>query len=353
MAKSKILWTHRTWNPVLGCRKASAGCNRCYALSMARRLAGGLGDAKTTAAYRKVLNKAGEWNGEAVLMLDRLGDPLRWRKAGRCFPCSMSDLFLDTVPNKYRAAIFGVMALADKQTFQVLTKRPAAIARFYRWLNNPRRDVDGSRAAWTKGGKMSRSLGVCLTQYGRYNEGRVSSPKLQSERDAIAWPLVNAWMGTTIENETTRYRLDDLLAIDAPVRFLSCEPLIGPLDFGDDLAAIDLVIVGGESGPGARAMATPWARSIRDQVLAVEAVDYVLSTRSPVNLARRRPALMFKQWGNKQPLDQVKDDGVAVGRRVVEVHGERFAILPKTEAGRRLDGRTWEEMPDDVDQVAV
>lgn len=345
MSKTKIEWADSTWNPVIGCRMVSAGCAHCYALSMARRIAGMTNRQPDLAKqYASTLDDSGNWNGKAVTIADRLVEPLSWRKSRLCFVCSMSDLFLQAVPNKFRAAVYGIMAIADRHVYQVLTKRPWSIAPFYRWASSTRRNqskrFDG----------LPRPLATCLTYAQRLAGITIKAQDL----DGLTWPLSNLWIGTTVENQAAaNTRIEGLLSIEAAVRFLSIEPLLGPIDFGvvrrgmncsdgkrrnykletispgRPLIGIDWIIVGGESGPQARPMSAAWARSVRDQV----------ARSTP------RPALLFKQWGKWLPLDQTQPQGVAKGRRIVEVDGERFVAVPKTEAGRYLDGRTYNEYP--------
>ena len=196
--RSKIEWTDATWNPVTGCTAVSAGCEHCYAEALALRL-----QRMGVAKYR---------HGFAVtLHPEALAQPLRWATPRRIFVNSMSDLFHARVPKGFVAQVWNVMARCPQHTFQVLTKRPARMAR------------------WT-----------------------------------AAHPAPpNVWLGTSVEDARVLGRVDHLRACRAPVRFLSCEPLLGPLD-GLDLTGIDWVIVGGESGPGYRPMDMAWARDIRD-----------------------------------------------------------------------------------------
>jgi len=261
----------------------------------------------------------------------------------------MSDLFLDNVNKQYRAAMYGIMAIADKHTFQVLTKRPYSITSFYRWASSSRRNQA------TKYRNLDRALATCLTYAGRIADVWADP----EDAEGIGWPLSNVGLGTTIENQSAaNCRLPGLRLTPAAFHFLSVEPLLSPIDFsqvpirahdtdrasrsekqmysmgqlfpGRTLDGIDWIIVGGESGPNARAMRPDWARSIRDQVLA----------------QKRPPALMFKQWGKWQPLDQVTPGGIPAGKRIVEVEGVQYVDLGK-DGGRHLDGKTWTEYPED------
>ena len=255
--KTKIEWTDATWNPVTGCTKVSEGCDHCYAETIAHRFAG-------TAAYP---------NGfDVTLRPERLDQPLRWQRPRRIFVNSMSDLFHKDVPDEYIARVFAVMALAPHHTFQVLTKRPGRM-----------RSLLNSQA-------FRQALDEELWGYGVAE---------------TAWPLPNVWLGTSVENQKwADVRIPQLLATPAAVRFLSCEPLLGPVDLFawniDRGARVDWVIVGGESGPHARPMHPDWARHLRDDCLTAGI------------------AFHFKQWGG---------------------------VRPKAN-GRELDGRTWDEYPE-------
>jgi len=231
---STIEWTEATWNPVTGCTKISPGCKFCYAERMAKRLR-----AMGTERYR---------DGFALtLQPDVLEAPLKWRKPRVIFVNSMSDLFHVDVPDDYVRQVFDVMERAERHTFQVLTKRPERVA---------------------------------------------------AMRHDLPWPS-NVWIGTSVESERYEWRSAALSEVDAAaIRFLSVEPLLGPVP-NLPLDGIDWVIVGGESGPGARPMEAEWVRDIRERCTAL-AVPF-----------------FFKQWGG----------------------------VNKKRTGRELDGRTWDEMP--------
>ena len=196
--QSSIEWTETTWNPVTGCTKISHGCKHCYAERMARRL-----QAMGLEKYR---------NGfEVTVHPATLEEPTKWRKPRLVFVNSMSDLFHESVPDRFVGSVFEVMNRATQHTFQVLTKRPRRVAR----LN--------SKLKWTS----------------------------------------NIWLGTSIESHRWISRLDELKSTSAQTKFLSLEPLLAPLaDL--DLNGIDWVIVGGESGPACRPMKRDWVRDIRD-----------------------------------------------------------------------------------------
>jgi protein gp37 len=220
MAASAIEWTDATWNPVTGCDRVSAGCDHCYALTLAGRL-------KTMGQPKYQRDGDPKTSGPGFglsLHADVLAQPLRWRKPRFVFVNSMSDLFHPEVPDDFIWAVFGTMAAAPQHAFQVLTKRPRRMASLLK--------------AWEAG--------------------------LEATPSMARLPLVNVWMGTSIEDDAYTFRADHLRATPAAVRFLSLEPLLGPVP-SLDLTGIDWLIVGGESGNGARRMELEWVRNVRDQ----------------------------------------------------------------------------------------
>lgn len=197
---SKIEWTEQTWNPTVGCTKISPGCKHCYAESMAKRL-----NAMGTPGYE---------NGFSLTLLpDRLADPIKRKKPTVYFVNSMSDLFHERIPNDYIDKVFEVIAQTPQHTYQILTKRAARMARYFRTRSVP----------------------------------------------------TNAWLGVSVEDRKYGVpRIDHLRKVPAAIRFLSVEPLLS--DVGElDLTDVHWVIVGGESGPKARPMKTDWAESVRAQ----------------------------------------------------------------------------------------
>lgn len=278
-----IEWTDETWNPVTGCTKVSEGCDHCYAERITERFHG-------KGSFDRI-----------VLHPDRLEAPLHWRKPRMVFVNSMSDLFHDGVPGAFITQVFAVMSETPWHTYQVLTKRPGRMASML--------------SSETFADEVDRAVALWLA-----NE----EPLL--EHKAWSWPLPNVWLGTSIENQRwANIRIPKLLETRAAVRFLSCEPLLGPIDLPLALeffetsypeALLDWVIVGGESGPGARPMDPAWARSLRDQ-------------------CQDQFAFFFKQWGEWGPVN--------FGTEMPS--GERVARLGKKRTGRELDGRTWDEMP--------
>jgi len=237
-AESSIEWTDATWNPVRGCTKISPGCTHCYAETFAER-------------FRGVKGHPYEQGFDLRLVPDKLCEPLRWRTPKMIFVNSMSDLFHEQVPEDYIVAVANVMAAANWHTYQVLTKRSERLR------------------------------------------------ELLNTHLSFAAKQPHIWWGVSLENRKYGFpRLRDLQAAKASVRFLSVEPLLE--DLGSlDLTGINWVIVGGESGLGARPMKIEWVTSIRDQCKKADI------------------AFFFKQWGG----------------------------VRKSLAGRRLQGRTYDEFP--------
>lgn len=281
--KSKIEWTDATWNPVAGCSKVSPGCDNCYAIRTADWIQGMGG--KGAEAYIGTTNGEGDWSGTINLLDGRLDKPLRWSKPRLIFVNSMSDLFHPDVPVDFIRKVWAVMGdpKADRHTFQILTKRPQ---------------------------RMSRILG-----------GEV--------------PLENVWLGTSIETNEYAFRADHLRDTPAHVRWLSLEPLLGPLP-GLDLTGIDWVVVGGESGPGARPMHPDWVRDIRDRCVAAGV---------PFHFKQRG------RWTWDEPTNPKYQRGTktinAAGEFIDghEVGDSHVWEWNKEQTGRDLDGRTWDEWP--------
>lgn len=322
MGNTKIEWAEKVWNPVTGCSKISPGCENCYAERMAFRLRG----------------RCGYPDGEpfrVTLRPQRLEEPMRWRKSSMVFVCSMGDLFHPEVPFAYIERVFNIMLHAPQHTFLVLTKRPRTAKMFL-------------------------------------------DPNLRSDVFKH-WPLPNVWLGVTAENqEMADERIPILLQIPAAMRFVSVEPMLGPVDLtrvGGDwhghgridalngrrnieeyifeyslrwkterCEKIDWVICGGETGPHARPVHPDWVRGLRDQCQSAGVPFY------------------FKSWGEWVCRPWSSDngrkrelclgmDGTSVYAQVGHMMGFRkpgealMVRVGKKAAGRLLDGRTWEEMP--------
>jgi protein gp37 len=271
-----ISWTDETWNPIRGCSRVSAGCDNCYAMSVAYRFKGAGQPYEGLATLRK---GKPDWVGVTAEVPSHLGDPLRWRRPRRIFVNSMSDLFHPSVSNEYIAAVFGVMAASPQHTFQVLTKRPARAAEWFAWIK-AQEHPDGGPGPATVCGVFAANNGADVDYLGL--------------RDR--WPLSNVWLGVSTEDQKTAdERIPLLLRLPAAVRFISAEPLLGPLDLRKYLNVggicecdpsdpqsdrcegkgrngwircnaggrrLNWVIVGGESGNAARPFDLGWARQI-------------------------------------------------------------------------------------------
>jgi protein gp37 len=296
---TKIEWTDATWNPITGCAVVSPGCTNCYAMKLA-------GTRLKHIASRKGLtqpSKAGPvWTGEVRFNEEMLDQPLRWKRPRMIFVCAHGDLFAENVPDEWIDKVFAVMALAPQHTFQCLSKRPE---RMREYLSG--RDAEN-------GFPMPPLWHIGMTR---------DDPSWQ---DTMDWPLPNVWLGVSVEDQTrAEERIPLLLDTPAAVRWISAEPLLGPVDLTDictgnyftnpltghrwhdapegvasasDMngAKLDWVVAGGESGQGARPMHPDWARSLRDQCAAAGV------------------AFHFKQWGEWSPIElQFEDDDHADG----------------------------------------
>jgi protein gp37 len=307
-----IEWTDDTWNPVTGCTKVSPGCDNCYAETIARRFAG-------TAAFPRGF--------EVTLHPERLDAPLSWRKPRRVFVNSMSDLFHDAVPDEFIARVWAVMAATPQHTYQVLTKR------------------HGRMRSLLRSEAFKIAVGL---QY-------VFGADVPDDAQAgLAWPLPNVWVGVSVEDQKCAdLRIPALLDTPAAVRFLSCEPLLGLVDIEDAVNRINLsniglhwVIVGGESGPGARPMHPDWARHLRDQCKAA-GIAFHFKQRGAWTWSR--PAdWPVQDWAiNPDRNLYVLPDGRSgpIAHTTFEEVGTPMYRVGKKAAGRELDGRTWDEYP--------
>jgi protein gp37 len=377
-----IEWTDATWNPITGCSVVSPGCTNCYAMKLA-------GTRLQHEPSRKGLTKPGKagpvWTGEVRFNQQWLDQPLRWKRPRKIFVCAHGDLFAENVPDEWIDQVFAVMLLAGHHIYQILTKRhqrmrayiasrsipddrgyPAANIRAYvnTWLNDPN---------WRQ----------------KHRDWARLIPEGQN-LFSMSWPLPNVWLGVSVEDQArANERIPDLLATPAAVRWISAEPLLGPIDLrsltidgeyemdaisplswrelwdghfspeatgcnldeaieafaessgtypptDDKPASLDWVVVGGESGPGARPMHPDWVRSLRDQC------------------AEAGIPFFFKQWGNWLPAERIEDGGKptwdaeygaaeegsfgGVRARLTQLGNQDFASVGKARAGRLLDG---------------
>jgi protein gp37 len=254
---SKIEWTEKTWNPVTGCSKVSPGCEHCYAERMARRLAGRCGYPPAPAHFKVTLHP------------ERLLEPLKWRRPSRVFVCSMGDLFHEEVPDSFVFCLWAVMALYQEHTFQVLTKRPERMQRFLALLHGGSLQTEMSvhgALAWFQREKESEIVGDEVAE-------TLLCAEVMTDLITSPQPRPNIWLGVTCEDQQRAdERIPLLLQTPAAVRFVSCEPLLGPVDFrkvpGFNRVSLDLsnwwVICGAETGPRKRPMNLDWARQLRN-----------------------------------------------------------------------------------------
>jgi protein gp37 len=286
---SKIEWTDVTWNPVTGCDKVSQGCKNCYAEVMHRRLRGMFPE-----KYSK------PFLGHIQLHASELMKPLKWKKPKMVFVNSMSDLFHPDVPFDFIDNVFAVMDCCPQHTFQILTKRPDRMAQYFAEMR-----------AW--------------------RVGQLKYAYDSSDYDLNAWPLKNVWLGTSCEDQNTAdERIPHLLKVPTEIRFLSCEPLLGSIDFklyASSLTGIPLlnwVIAGGESGPKARPMHPDWIRSLRNQC-TITGVPF-----------------FFKQWGEWIDNQNMPRELINIDYKKHEFGNGYFQTdmwkVGKKNAGNILDG---------------
>ena len=390
--KTAIEWTDATWNPVTGCTKVSAGCKHCYAERNWARLSAN----PNTAYYGRDFTDVRCHDGVLTL-------PLRWTRPRKVFVNSMSDLFHPDVPFEFIAAVFAVMATANRHTYQLLTKRPERLGEFFRWLearsvgaNDRYMNSDYSQAGvrarqkLRDEGKPSLNepsppteivralydIGAPTVNATMDNSARFHHLQRLGECHWMTWPLRHVWLGVSVEDQDTAdERIPLLLRTHAAVYWVSLEPLLGPVDVsawmpcrrgnpeacfpGDNLHkccecsngqnGLDWVVVGGESGPKARPMHPDWARSLRDQCNAASV------------------PFLFKQWGEfATEYQSGRDINFCYDRSTtggwIEMDGtyslgdgaapsdpmtaEHVFRLGKKAAGRLLDGREWNQYPE-------
>jgi protein gp37 len=298
--KTGIEWSEATWNPIAGCTVLSPGCTNCYAM----REAGGRLRSSAKFAGLTQPSKAGPvWTGEVRLWEPAFkADFLYSPRPRRVFVNSMSDLFHESVPDEWIDRVFATMARCPQHTFQVLTKRAERMRDYCKSLGRHHTEDRVSLAlkAMAKRGEIPADS-VCWYTLG--DNG---------------WHFKNVWLGVSAEDRERCQRIAPLRETPTAVRFLSLEPLLE--DLGQiELDGIGWVIVGGESGPGARPMYPDWARSLRDQCIAAGVPFF------------------FKQWGEFAPVGY--PDGVD------DPTEHLWIRVGKKAAGRELDGRTWDEYP--------
>jgi protein gp37 len=336
--KSAIEWTEATWNPLTGCTKVSPGCDHCYAETFAER-------------FRGTPGHHFEQGFDLRLRPERLTQPLRWKRPRRIFVNSMSDLFHADVPPDFIARVLAVMALAPQHTFQLLTKRHARMRTLL--SSDAFTSVVADTAYLMSTGEHSDIAGNdSAHRAARDGYTRLRAVAYSTSVREIPWPLPNLWLGVSVEDQHwADIRIPALLDTPAAVRWISAEPLLGDLHIARYVDRLDWVVVGGESGPGARPMHPQWARSLRN-----------------VCQASSTPFL-FKQWGAwaptgaigiGTPLDCTPTGFVRqpprrdpnrcyAGAPFQDVNGLPYSPemvrVGKGKAGRELDGRTWDEYP--------
>lgn len=248
-----------TWNPVRGCTKVSPGCAHCYAETFAER-------------FRGVKGHPYEQGFDLRLVPEKLAEPLKWKQPRRVFVNSMSDLFHDTVPNEYIAAVFGVMAACQQHTFQVLTKRAARLPQFFAWL-----------AEHEGGARLEVVWQALMAEKELIGDGGPMHTKHCADPHG-PWPLPNVWLGVSVENQHfADERIPLLLDTPAAVRFLSLEPLLEKVDLtkflwtipGARRNGLHWLIVGGESGNKARPFDISWARWLVAQGKSADVAVFV------------------------------------------------------------------------------
>lgn len=326
---TKIEWTEATWNPITGCSLASPGCTNCYAM----KLAGTRMRKHRSRAGLTTKTKAGPvWNGNLVFNPEWLDQPLRWKRPRRIFVCAHSDLFHENMPEEWIDRVFAVMALAPQHTFQVLTKRADRMREYMQ-----RRS--GKLARFMIDEYLIRGKGTGHVVRAEWPVKSLGDIDLPDDVAMRQWPLPNVWLGVSVEDQKrAEDRIPDLLDTPAAVRWISAEPLLGPIDlncltvsgdgemdavhpwsweqeeanwvetsdtweadFEDHFGhapgskrgpmhpVLDWAVIGGESGPGARPMHPEWATRLRDQCTAANV------------------PFLFKQWGDWAPVSAIPD----------------------------------------------
>ena len=367
-----IEWTDATWNPVRGCTRVSEGCRNCYAERVAARFS----DAgQPYHGFAERGRPGSKWTGAVAAIPAQIALPFRWQKPRRIFVNSMSDLFHEALPDHIIDEIFAVMALNPQHIFQVLTKRADRMRDYM-----SRRETAGQFGP-DRHGSILRACSPFLTTYRLADPKRPElwTPQGRCKALEFAWPLPNVWLGVSVEHqEAADERIPHLLQTPAAKRFLSCEPLLGPVDLMNDGNGplcgqeptfaeikgpnaihflrhggprVDWVIAGGESGPAARPSHPDWFRALRDQCVAASVPFF------------------FKQWGEWVPWQPGQEqttqcqDGRSMRRNGLPDIGLAdnhlrwnddltFSGAPcvhervgKKAAGAMLDGREWREVP--------
>jgi protein gp37 len=342
-----IEWADATWNVVIGCDKVSPGCDNCYAIRTATRMSANP-NPKISTAYAGTA-AAGEWTGQINMLPDRLILPYHWARPRKIFVNAQSDLFHADVTDEFIAAVFAVMACTPQHTYQILTKRPARMRSLMQ-------------------SELFREM-IFTREAGQGPMAHILEPE--------GWPLPNVWLGVSVEDQKRAdLRIPALLETPAAVRWISAEPLLGPITLaGDDTRSpywltgepawaepapvgphgilmsdlimkpgLDWVVVGGESGPKARPMHPAWARQLRNQC-AVAGVPFLFKQWGEW-VSAGRPS---DTWWDKEPQYYVSPiDGRCVTEQEAIDDGGPFTgvyRVGKKAAGRELDGELCDQYP--------
>lgn len=337
-------------NPIRGCSRQSEACRNCYAAGIAHRF-GHKGNGVYAGLTDLDPNGTPRFNGTLRWVPEVLTTAIKAKRSRVYFVCDMSDLFHDRVDQDWIDQVFAMMTLCRHHTFLLLTKRPD---RMRRYLTDPETPRRVAVYADVLGGQSMRAGDL---HFGLMVSGNVCDGLLN-------WPLPNVWIGATVEDQdAANSRIPHLLAAPAVKRFLSCEPLLGPVDLFpvafspcqnsadmsmdpetgayeccnrcdftgiSDEMAVDWIIAGGESGPSARPASPDWFRSLRQQ-------------------CEVGVPFFFKQWGEWLPSDDVpseQQESLELQNRDADVAGSVVFRVGKKAAGRVLDGRTWDEVPE-------
>lgn len=364
---TKIEWTEATWNPITGCSIDTPGCINCYAMKLAGTR---LRNIPSRVGLTKQTKNGPIWTGEVRFNERWLLQPLQWKRPRMIFVCAHGDLFHENVPDDWIDRVFAVMALAPQHTFQVLTKRSERMRSYMTHAGGKGRQDVRNQLAWV-------AVPNVMQQWhpGWSAENADGPHRSRAIAACSEWPLPNVWLGVSAERQKEAdKRIPDLLRTPAAIRFVSAEPLIGPIDLTnlagnidalrgcrpiienglvEDLLmfdGLDWVIVGGESGSDARPMHPEWARALRDQC------------------QKTKVALFFKQWGtwaaceprlipvpvekhlwlandgrhftSDQWREVERDDRSATPRQI-----KLMLNVGKAKAGRELDGKLYSEFP--------
>lgn len=341
--KTGIEWTDATWNPIRGCSLVSEGCRNCYAMHVAHRFSG------AGQPYEGLITSTSQgpkWNGQVKLVPEVLQQPINWARPRRIFVNSMSDLFHEAIPFEYIASVFAVMEVTTRHTYQVLTKRPQRMLEFFKW-------VEEFESLWP--GDRFHEHWPAHIPWKASRNGRGGY-----DNCGPAYPPRNVWIGVSIEDQKTAdERIPLLLQTPAAVRWISAEPLLGPISFEgmwvphhnpawheNMLERVDWMVVGGESGNNARPMHPNWLRDLRDQCAEIGVPfffkqwgEYGDLTKEPPGSDLRKAAteaLVFTSDG--QVLGAGNRHGGMVETDWEEKGGAWMGKVGKKAAGDLLDG---------------